>query len=102
MAGNKRVKGDGKGRQGGRKKGTPNKATVTSRAIMAEFIRGNITEMQKHLDALSKAEEHDKWLNYFLRACKFDIPEMAAVTMSVDTTQSDLASEIEGMAEMED
>lgn len=41
MAGNKREKGDGKGRQGGRKPGTPNKVTGETRELLKKFVSEN-------------------------------------------------------------
>jgi len=45
---------------GGRKKGTPNKATADARAAIAAFVEGNIHELQDWLDRTANGTPADR------------------------------------------
>lgn len=92
--GYQRPKGDGRGRLGGRQKGTPNKATAEAHKGFQDIFDNNIDNVQKHLDALARAEEHDKWLGYFLTLARYVVPTKAAVKVSEDTDTANLRAEI--------
>lgn len=93
-----RQKGDGRGRLGGRAKGTPNKVDALVKKGFQEIYENNIGFVQEHLDALAKADEHDKWLNFFFQYSRFVQPLKRSVEVSATVQKSDLASEIEAMA----
>lgn len=93
-----RPKGDGKGRLGGRAKGTPNKITVDGRKAIAEVVNGNAHKVQENLDRIIDPE---KWIHYYCKLCEFVIPKQAAVALSAENKLSDLKSELEKLAETE-
>ncbi len=43
-------------RRGGRKKGTPNKATANAREAIAQFVDGNASRLQGWLDEIARTE----------------------------------------------
>lgn len=89
-----RVKGDGKGKTGGRKAGTPNKATCEAKEFMVQIVNGNLARAQEMLDVIV---DPDVWLRHFERLCEFVVPKKAAVQVSAEGSKADLKSEIEDM-----
>ena len=47
-------------KSGGRKKGTPNKATASARAAIAAFVDGNVHKLQEWLDRIANGTPADK------------------------------------------
>lgn len=82
MAGTGRVKGDGKGRYGGRKKGTPNKGTKEVRELIQMFLAENYEEA---MEAWHAIEDPAKKYHAYLKAMEFGVPKMA----SIEFNQSD-------------
>ena len=97
MAGG-RFKGDGKGKTGGRKAGTPNKIGREAKEILAEIVNNNADKAQSMLDLIVDTKD---WVNAFLKLAEFVIPKKAAVQVSGETGRSDLKSELEEMADNE-
>lgn len=95
----KRKKGDGKGRIGGRKPGTPNKVTAVGKEILIELISNN---KKKVSDMLDKIDDPKDWLNIYLKMCEFVFPKMAAVQVNGNVKTCDLKSELMEMAESEE
>lgn len=93
-----RIKGDGKGKTGGRKAGTPNKVTGEAKEMMVEIVNGNLDKAQKMLDMIV---DPDVWLRHFEKFCEFVVPKKAAVQVSDETKISDLRSELEEMTDKE-
>lgn len=89
-----RSKNDGMGRLGGRKLGTKNKKTEAFMEGFTQIYNNNIGCVQEHLDALAKAEEHDKWLSYFFQLANFVVPKIQAIKVSEASSGIDFASEI--------
>lgn len=89
-----RVKGDGKGKTGGRKAGTPNKAGRDAKEIIAEIVNDNAAEARKKLNMLDDPKD---WIYAYMKLCEFVVPKKAAVQVSADGSKADLKSEIEDM-----
>lgn len=73
--GNKRFKGDGKGRQGGRKKGTPNKTTRERRELIDEFLNENWDEFKD----LYRSSDNVTKVRIFMELIPYTTPKMASV-----------------------
>lgn len=69
-----RQKNDGRGRIGGRAKGTPNKATVTLRQWITELIDDNREQIKRDLKVLSPAER----LKIFMGLLGYIMPKATA------------------------
>lgn len=93
MAGG-RVKGDGKGKTGGRVKGTPNKVNAEAKEIIVQIVNNNAERAQHMLDMIVEPKD---WINAFIRLSEFVVPKKAAVQISEDSRTSDLKSELEEM-----
>lgn len=75
-----RQKNDGRGRIGGRTKGTPNKATASMRDWLQDLVNKNKRQIKLDLESLdpkSRLEALAKFLPYLL-------PRQQAVAASVD------------------
>lgn len=75
-----RVKDDGRGRLGGRKKGTPNQTTTTAREWISQLIDGNRAQIKKDLKVL---EPKDR-LHILEKLMQYVVPKQQAVSASVD------------------
>lgn len=93
-----RTKGDGKGKTGGRKAGTPNKVQTEAKEIIAEIVNNNADRAQKMLDLIVEPKD---WLYTYIKLCEFVVPKKAAVQVSSESKTSDLRSELEEMANKE-
>lgn len=71
-----RPKGDGKGRLGGRKAGTPNKVTKEQREIITKFIEGKWDDFIAAYDAIEKPVEK---CNVMLGLLQYAVPKLASV-----------------------
>lgn len=76
-----RPKNDGKGRLGGRKPGTQNKATVLNGEMVQALLDKNAEKAQIMLDAI---EDPTEWWRVFIKLMEFRLPKMS----SVDITES--------------
>ena len=54
-----RKKNDGRGRLGGRGKGTPNKVSGELRSVIACFVEGKITELNSWFEQMEAAKKAD-------------------------------------------
>lgn len=97
MAGG-RVKGDGKGKTGGRKAGTPNKVTREAKDIIASIVNNNAEKAEK---MLNKIVDPKDWLGIYLKLSEFVVPKKAAVQVSSENKSCDLRSELEEMTDTE-
>ena len=70
-----RTKGDGKGRQGGRAKGTPNKATKERRELIDQFLNENWKSFQ---EMYARADDETK-LKIYMELIPYTTPKMASV-----------------------
>lgn len=71
-----RQKGDGLGRLGGRKKGTPNKVTVERKARIAAFIEGHWDEFE---NAYNNLDDPKDICGIFMAMMPYYAPKLAAV-----------------------
>lgn len=75
-----RQKNDGRGRLGGRTKGTPNKTTATIRTWLTNLIGANQEQMEEDLKAL---EPKDR-LMILEKLMAYTIPKQQAVSATID------------------
>ena len=76
-----RPKNDGKGRMGGRQKGTPNKATGNLRDFIKSMLEDNREKIQETLEGL-RGEEY---LRYCFTAMRFVVSPPTSADESADT-----------------
>ena len=91
MAGNKREAGDGKGRQGGRKKGTPNKLTREKREAISQFINDNWKEFE---DAYKELDPEKK-CSVMLGLLPFAVPKLTSVELKDKTPRKTFRDELD-------
>lgn len=75
-----RQKNDGKGRMGGRQKGTPNKVTASVKDWVAQVIDKNRRQMEKDIKTL---EPKDR-LQMLEKLMQYVVPKQQAVSANVD------------------
>ena len=84
-----RRKGDGLGRVGGRKKGTPNKVTAEFREMIKKFATENY---ENFIDDWTKITDKEKKCRLYIEMVKFVLPSLSSVSLennvTVDTTVS--------------
>ena len=61
---------------GGRKKGTPNKATVEVRESIAIFANQNVTRLQEWLDRIAE-DDPAKASDLFVKLLEYHVPKLA-------------------------
>lgn len=91
-----RVKGDGKGRQGGRQKGTPNKMTKEVRGMIQKFVE---LKWGDFIDAYDHIEKPADKCYIMTSLLPFIAPKMASVEYKGDApamTFKDELDEISG------
>lgn len=93
-----RPKGDGKGRLGGRKKGTPNKENAPFRKLMENFCRENYEDFVATYKRILNPKER---ADMYLKAMSFVAPKPLAVDLTTSEKPSDFKSELDLMAEEE-
>jgi hypothetical protein len=64
-------------RRGGRKVGTPNKATAQAREAIASFIDGNAERLQGWLDQIATADGPKAAFQCFTDLLEFHVPKLA-------------------------
>lgn len=74
-----REKNDGKGRLGGRKPGTKNKATVLNGEMVQALLDKNFDRAQKMLNEIE--DPNDFWRIY-LKLMEFRLPKMSSVDIT--------------------
>ncbi len=98
MAGRGRYKGDGLGKTGGRKKGTPNKVNGRAKDIIVQIVDNNAGKAQEMLDQIVDPKD---WMWTYMKLCEFVVPKKAAVQVTTEGKESDLKSELEEMTMQE-
>ena len=87
-----RVKGDGRGRLGGRAKGTPNKVTVERRALIASFVEKNWDDFEKNFkeikDPVRKCDIYMSMMQYYA-------PKLAAIDYKDKTPMKSFKDELD-------
>lgn len=69
-------------RRGGRKKGTPNKATANAREAFAQLVEGNVGRAQEWLDRVASQDGPKAALQLFLDMAEFHVPKLARTEFS--------------------
>lgn len=87
-----RQKGDGKGRLGGRKAGTPNKVTKPMRELLANFCEQNFEEFVAAFHVIADPKDKCK---VYLDAQAFVTPKLSSVDLKADTGRKSYEEELE-------
>ena len=95
MAVGGRKKGDGRGRLGGRAKGTPNKVTKELRERAKEFTDGHFDEF---VSAWKMIEDPKEKCDIYLKITKFVLPTLSSVEMNANVEYEELSDEIAELA----
>lgn len=93
--GNIRRKGDGKGRQGGRQKGTPNKKTKETRELIAKFVE---SRWEDFLHAYDQITDMDKKCTIMVSLLGFIAPKMASVEYKGEVQQKTFNDELDELS----
>lgn len=93
-----RAKGDGRGRLGGRAKGTPNKTTKNMRALLTRFCEEKYDDFIEHYEKIINPKER---CDVYLKAQSFVTPKLNAVDLDIKDTDNSFKSELQRMAEEE-
>ena len=93
-----RQKGDGRGRLGGRAKGTPNKTTQSMRALLARFCEEHYEDFVNTYERVLNPKER---CELYLKAQSFVTPKLNAVDLDMKNTDNSFKTELERMAEEE-
>lgn len=88
-----RQKNDGKGRMGGRKKGTPNKVTKDTRTAISLFIDEHFEEFMTEWGTL---EPRDK-CEVYIKMCKFVLPTLSSVDMNAKVEDKSFSDELRAL-----
>lgn len=91
-----RKKGDGRGRLGGRAKGTPNKTTQSMRAMLTQFCQDYYEDF---VDTYQRVLNPKERCELYLKAQSFVTPKLNSVDLDVKSTDNSFKSELERMAE---
>lgn len=78
-----RQKNDGKGRIGGRAKGTPNKITSTVKDWISQLIDDNRSQIEKDIKRLSPKDR----LQVFEKLMQYVIPKQQSVRADIDLSK---------------
>ncbi len=62
---------------GGRKPGTPNKATAQAREAIAMFVDGNADKLQVWLDQIAEADGPQAAFKCFMDVVEYHVPKLA-------------------------
>lgn len=93
-----RQKEDGRGRLGGRAKGTPNKTTKNMRDMLAKFCEDKYEDFVEHYERVLNPKER---CELYLKAQSFVTPKLNAVDLDSRSMDNSFKSELERMAEEE-
>lgn len=93
-----RPKGDGRGRLGGRAKGTPNKTTKNMRMLLTKFCEEQYDDFVSFYERILNPKER---CEIYLKAQSFVTPKLNAVDLDVKNVDNSFKSELERMSEEE-
>lgn len=88
----RRTKGDGLGKTGGRKKGTPNKVTVERKALIASFVEEEWEDFKENFRAITDPE---KKCSIFMQMMAYYAPKLASVDYKDKTPQKTYKDELD-------
>lgn len=102
--GNRREKGDGKGRQGGRQKGTPNKVTREARETLApiinKYIGGEgIGKSKRTLEADLECMDPDERPKVMAMYLPYAMPKLSSVEIKPTNEGKSLKDELDELEE---
>lgn len=86
-----RQKGDGKGRMGGRKPGTPNKVPPPSKERLRDFVMDNYDAF---CDAFKRIDDPYKKCDIYIKVNSFVTPKLAAVDVKADVQKKTYEDDI--------
>jgi len=92
VASTTRRKGDGRGREGGRKKGTPNKVNKETRALLANFVEENWETFKTDY---KKITDPEKKCSIFLQIMSYVTPKLQAVEYQDKTPPKTFKDELD-------
>ena len=87
-----RLKGDGKGRLGGRAAGVPNKITKEKREMIASFIEGNWKDFE---ESYKQIDDPVRKCQIIIDLLPFAVPKMASVEYKDNSTHRTLQDELD-------
>ena len=90
-----RQKGDGRGRLGGRAKGTPNKVSSERKARIAEFVEKNWEDFEK---AYSDLKDPKEKCSIFMAMMPYYAPKLAAVEYKDKTPPKTFQDELDELS----
>jgi len=90
-----RQKGDGRGRLGGRAKGTPNKVTVERRALIASFVEDN---WEDFVESYKTITDPEKKCALFLSMVQYYAPKLAAIEYKDTAKAKSLKDELDELS----
>ena len=94
--GNKREKADGKGRQGGRVKGTPNKSTKEVRELITNFVE---SKWEEFLNNYEKIGDPEKKCAIMLQLLPYISPKMASVEYKGEAPSKTFKDELDELSQ---
>ena len=89
-----RPPGDGRGKHGGRAKGTPNKVTKERRELIDEFLNENWEEFKKHYQNCIPADK----LKIYLELIPYTTPKMASVEYKEKSKPKTFTDELDAIS----
>ena len=90
-----RRKGDGRGREGGRKKGTPNKVSRPMRELLANFCEEKFKDF---CEAFNNIESPRDKCRIYLEAQAFVTPKLSSVDFKGDVSRRSFQDELDELA----
>lgn len=90
-----RQKGDGRGRLGGRKKGTPNKVTSELREVIKDFVTENFDQFKAEWKEMD--DPRDK-CEIYVKMCNFVLPKLSSVEMDAKVEDTSYQDELDALS----
>ena len=90
-----RRKGDGRGREGGRKKGTPNKVNKETRALIANFVEENWEQFKEDFRSIADPE---KKCSIFMQMMSYYAPKLSSVEYKDKTPAKTFQDELDELS----
>lgn len=94
-----RQKGDGKGRIGGRAKGTPNVVTAGLRECIKQFVDDNFNEFVKSWKAIPNPKDK---CDIYVKCSNFVLPKLNSVQMDANIKDLSYQEELDELSKETD
>lgn len=91
-----RTSGDGRGRLGGRKKGTPNKVTKDLREFMKNFAVDNFNEFMRDWRSLENKKEK---CDIYIKCCNYVLPKLCSMELDAQVQEMSYQEELDKLSE---